>query len=206
MYIELTGSLLYIARMARPKKFTREAILDKAIPIFWRFGLAGTNVQQLEAATGVNKSGLYSEFESKDDIFVAALRRYLETGPALRILGGLPQGFGNIEQFLLLAPSFSDDYAGCLLINASRDVALLPDPAISLISEFNEKRMAAIRSNVEAALPPEQVDAVCDLVWTFFAGICIDANLHPDVAAHRIRVSAFMRLLVNGLATTPAAA
>lgn len=192
--------------MARPKKFTRETILDRAIPVFWKFGLAGTNVQQLEAATGVNKSGLYSEFESKDEIFVAALRRYLETGPALRILGGVPQGLGNIEQFLLLAPRFSDGYAGCLSVNASRDVALLPEAAVELISEFNEKRMASIRSNVRAELPPEQVDGVCDLVWTFFAGICIDANLHPDVEAHRTRVSTFMRLLANGLAPASTAA
>ncbi|TWF48024.1 TetR/AcrR family transcriptional regulator [Neorhizobium alkalisoli] len=181
--------------MARPKKFNRETVLDKAIPVFWRFGLAGTNVQQLEAATGVNKSGLYSEFENKDDMFVEALKRYLETGPALRILANIPLGLGNIEQFLSLAPAFSGDYAGCLSVNSTRDIALLPNAAVRLISDFNETRMAGIRSNVKAVFPDDQVEDVCDLIWTFFSGICIDANLKADVGAHRNRVRAFMRLL-----------
>lgn len=181
--------------MARPKKFNRESVLDKAIPVFWRFGLAGTNVQQLETATGVNKSGLYSEFESKEDIFVESLRRYLETGPALRILGASPRGFANIEQFLLSAPAFSGEVAGCLSVNSTRDVALLPAEAVRLISEFNETRLAGIRSNVEAEFPHDQVDDICDLIWTFFSGVCIDANFRADVDAHRKRVQVFMRVL-----------
>ncbi|TWB46387.1 TetR family transcriptional regulator [Rhizobium sp. ERR 922] len=192
--------------MARPKKFNRETVLDKAIPVFWRYGLAGTNVQQLEAATGVNKSGIYSEFENKDDMFVEALRRYLETGPALRILAKTPLGLGNIEQFLSLAPSFSGNYAGCLSVNSTRDIALLPDAAVRLISDFNETRMAAIRNNVEAELPQDQVDDVCDLIWTFFSGICIDANLNADVGAHRNRVQAFMRLLRSSASSSRTAA
>ncbi len=181
--------------MARPKKFNREGVLDKAIPVFWRFGLAGTNVQQLEAATGVNKSGLYSEFESKDDLFVAALERYLETGPALRILNSSPKGFANIEQFLLSAPTFSVEYAGCFSVNSTRDVATIPAEALKLISEFNERRMAGIRHNVEAEVAPDDVEAVCDLIWTFFSGVCIDANLHIDLDAHKRRVVNFMALL-----------
>lgn len=188
--------------MARPKNFNRETVLDRAIPIFWRFGLAGTNVQQLEEATGVNRSGLYSEFESKEDIFVEALRRYFETGPALRILGASPQGFGNIERFLSLAPLFSDNHAGCFSVNSTRDVAILPDAAVRLISDFNEKRMAGIRRNVEAEFSSEQVEDVCKLIWTIFAGVCIDANLNSDVAAHQNSVQVFMRFLRKSAASS----
>ncbi len=181
--------------MARPKKFNRDGVLDKAIPIFWKFGLAGTNVQTLEAATGVNKSGLYSEFENKEDLFVAALRRYLETGPAMRILEQVPYGLVNIEQFLLRAPTFSLDHAGCLSINSTRDVATLPEEAVQLISKFNDRRMKAIRDNVEAEVASDRVEAVCDLVWTFFSGLCIDANFHADSVQHAKRVQNFMSIL-----------
>lgn len=181
--------------MARPKKFNREGVLDKAIPVFWKYGLAGTNVQTLEEETGVNKSGLYSEFDSKEDLFVAALRRYLETGPALRILEQSPPGFQNIEQFLLHAPAFTADHAGCLSINSTRDIASLPEKAVRLISDFNEQRMAAIRANVETAVAADRVEAICDLVWTFFSGLCIDANLHTDRLQHEKRVQHFMSLL-----------
>src|SRR5262245_7587164 len=35
-------------------------------------------LHELEQATGVNKSGLYAEFEDKEDLFVQSLRYYLE--------------------------------------------------------------------------------------------------------------------------------
>src|SRR5580700_9531967 len=70
--VELTDNVA----MGRRKLFTREDVLDKAIPVFWKHGLAETSVQDLEQATGVRKSGLYAEFKDKEDLFVESLRRY----------------------------------------------------------------------------------------------------------------------------------
>ena len=52
--------------MGRPKKFSRKGVLEKALPVFWRRGFADASLHELEQATGVNKSGLYSEFEDED--------------------------------------------------------------------------------------------------------------------------------------------
>jgi AcrR family transcriptional regulator len=65
--------------MGRPKGFSREEVLEKAMPVFWKHGFADTSLQELERATGVNKSGLYTEFRDKEDLFVACLRHYLES-------------------------------------------------------------------------------------------------------------------------------
>ena len=54
--------------MGRPKGFSREEVLEKAMPVFWKHGFADTSLQELEQATGVNKSGLYSEFRDKEDL------------------------------------------------------------------------------------------------------------------------------------------
>ncbi len=53
--------------MARPKQFNRTNVLDKAIPVFWMYGLAGASLSQLEQATGLNRSSLYAEFSSKEE-------------------------------------------------------------------------------------------------------------------------------------------
>jgi hypothetical protein len=55
--------------MGRPKNFNREGVLEKALPVFCRRGFADASLHQLEMATGVNKSGLYSEFKDKEDLF-----------------------------------------------------------------------------------------------------------------------------------------
>ena len=51
--------------MGRRRNFSREDVLTKAIPMFWKRGFADTKVEDLEEATGVNKSGLYSEFRQQ---------------------------------------------------------------------------------------------------------------------------------------------
>jgi len=72
--VELTDKVA----MGRRKLFTREDVLNKTIPVFWKHGLAETSVQDLEHATGVRKSGLYAEFKDKEDLFVASIRQYFD--------------------------------------------------------------------------------------------------------------------------------
>ncbi len=71
---ESRNSRLHLIAMGRPKGFTREDVLLKAISVFWEKGFSDTRLQDLEQATGVNKSGLYSEFKNKEDIFLESLR------------------------------------------------------------------------------------------------------------------------------------
>src|SRR6202171_5718477 len=89
--------------MGRPKNFSREEVLEKAMPVFWKSGFATTSLQARERATGVNKSGLYTEFRDKEDLFVACLRHYLESQEKRGLLTKEPLGWKNVESFL--APS-----------------------------------------------------------------------------------------------------
>ena len=86
--------------MGRPKGFSREEVLEKAMPVFWKHGFADTSLQDLERATCVNKSGLYTEFRDKEDLFVACLRHYLESQEKRGLLTKEPLGWKNVETFL----------------------------------------------------------------------------------------------------------
>src|SRR6202030_1464503 len=94
--VELTDKL----QMGRRKLFTREDVLNKTIPVFWKHGLAETSVQDLEQATGVRKSGLYAEFKDKEDLFVASIRQYFDMLRARGTLKKQPMGWNNVEGFL----------------------------------------------------------------------------------------------------------
>src|SRR5260221_383943 len=85
--------------MGRPKNFTRDAVLEKALPVFWRRGFADASLHELEQATGVKKSGLYAEFKDKEDLFVQSLRYYLESLEEKGLLTAEPLGWNNIERF-----------------------------------------------------------------------------------------------------------
>ena len=121
--------------MGRPKNFTREEVLEKAMSVFWKHGFADTSLQDLERATGVNKSGLYSEFRDKKDLFVACLRRYLESQGRRGLLTKEPLGWHNIETFLKNGPLNKPEQQGCFSVNSMREFAILPDEAHTVVSE-----------------------------------------------------------------------
>ena len=81
--------------MARPKNFSRDGVLEKALPVFWKHGFADTSLQELGKATGVHKSGLCSEFSGKEDLFLESLRFYLDRMPQRELLMAEPLGWDS---------------------------------------------------------------------------------------------------------------
>lgn len=65
--------------MGRPRAFDETAVLDAAAGEFRVHGFDGTSTEQLCEAAGVRRSSLYNTFESKDELFVRALGRYIDS-------------------------------------------------------------------------------------------------------------------------------
>jgi AcrR family transcriptional regulator len=193
--IELFGAERDIAGMGRPRKFNREGVLAKALPVFWKYGFARTTLPDLERATGVNKSGLYSEFESKEDLFLACLRYYLDTRTGNALLSAEPLGWDNIEKFLEEAPSCALDQSGCFVVNSMRELTGLPPQARKIIVDGRAKLKRLLKANILSAAPQMDADTVCDLVSVFFSGICIEANLNSDRSRARQKIKNFMKVL-----------
>jgi TetR/AcrR family transcriptional repressor of nem operon len=56
---------------------TRERIIESAMALLNRRGIADTSIADLMKATDLEKGGIYRHFDSKDEIVGAALRRYI---------------------------------------------------------------------------------------------------------------------------------
>lgn len=67
------------ARRGRPRQFDYEEVLDAALRTFWRRGFAGTSVDDLTEAMGLNRPSLYAAFGNKDAAYAAAIQRYATT-------------------------------------------------------------------------------------------------------------------------------
>ncbi len=61
----------------RPRSFDTDEVLDRVRDTFWRYGYAGTSMDQLSAATGLHKPSLYGAFGDKRKLYLAALDNYL---------------------------------------------------------------------------------------------------------------------------------
>ena len=190
--------------MGRPKNFDRTEVLEKAMPLFWKRGFADTGLQDLEQATGVNKSGLYSEFKNKEDLFLEALKHYSATRKGRDLLSVEPLGWGNLDAFLKYKLARKDGLSGCFAVNTMRESELLPHEAQEIIAESrgNLKQLFlkniaagkaedARRKNHEgkdgkegrdtrAGLSPE---ALTEIFSTWFSGLCIEQNMKSSKAS-----------------------
>ena len=163
--------------MGRPKNFSRRGVLEKALPVFWRRGFADASLHELEQATGVNKSGLYSEFEDKEDLFIQSLQYYLESLEKKGLLTAEPLGWNNIERFLKMGPCNMEGQKGCFAVNSMREFAILPPEVAGIITRSRNKLKQLIVRNIEVEHPKMNAESLAALVLTFFTGLSMEHNL-----------------------------
>jgi TetR/AcrR family transcriptional regulator, copper-responsive repressor len=180
--------------MARPRNFSREGVLEKALPVFWKHGFADASLQELEKATGVNKSGLYSEFSGKEDLFLESLRFYLDR-MQLGLLMVEPLGWDNVEQFLKLGPRTTEGQKGCFAVSSMRELAILPPAAIEMLGRGRMQLKQLIAKNIEAEKPKADVNDLASMVLTFFTGLSVEQNLKSSRAATGRKVDKLMQVL-----------
>jgi TetR/AcrR family transcriptional regulator, copper-responsive repressor len=181
--------------MGRPKNFSREEVLEKAMPIFWKRGFSDTTLQDLERATGVNKSGLYTEFRDKEDLFVACLRHYLQSQEKRGLLTKEPLGWKNVEIFLKNGPLNRGEQQGCFSINSMREFAILPGEAYGVVTENRALVQHLLAMNIEAEKPEMAPSAIAEMVLSFFSGLCIERNLKSGRASSTRKIENFMTAL-----------
>ena len=183
--------------MGRPKTFSREEVLAKAYPVFWEHGFADTSVQELERATGVNKSGLYAEFTGKEDLFLHSLHYYLETGPRRKLLFVEPLGWENIERFLKFVIENAPGQKGCFCVSSMRELDILPPEAAKILADSRAKLKELVTANLAAVRPKPKmpIEELAEMVLTFFTGLSTEQYLNPSRAARVRRVDNLLRVL-----------
>src|SRR6202140_3209776 len=193
--IELFSSLSNNVSMGRPKNFSREEVLEKAMPVFWKHGFADTTLQELERATGVNKSGLYTEFRDKEDLFVACLRHYLESQGKRGLLTRKPLGWNNVETFLKNGPLNKGERQGCFSVNSMREFAILPDEAYGVVTENRALLQRLLALKIEVEKPKMAPSAIAEMVLAFFSGLCIERNIKSGTTSWARKIENFMTAL-----------
>ena len=64
-------------RRGRPRRYDADEALARALDTFWNAGFAATSVDDLSAATGMNRPSLYGAFGDKQALYLQALERYM---------------------------------------------------------------------------------------------------------------------------------
>lgn len=67
-------------RRGRPPAYVPEVALARATKAFWESGFAATSLDDLAAATGMNRPSLYGAFGDKHALYLKALTTYWDAG------------------------------------------------------------------------------------------------------------------------------
>ena len=65
-------------RRGRPRAYDPQAALLRATDAFWRNGYSGTSLDEIAAATEMNRPSLYAAFGDKQRLYLKALAHYWE--------------------------------------------------------------------------------------------------------------------------------
>jgi AcrR family transcriptional regulator len=103
---------------------TRQAVIDQAVEIAGRLGVAGLTIGTLASATGMSKSGLYAHFRSKEALQLAVLASAREhfVDQVIRPALAAPRGEQRVRVlFERWLTTSSSGAAGCLFVSAATE-------------------------------------------------------------------------------------
>ncbi|WP_454624721.1 TetR/AcrR family transcriptional regulator [Bradyrhizobium cenepequi] len=72
-------------RRGRPRAYEPDVALGKALDLFRKRGFAATSLDDLSAATGMNRPSLYGAFGDKRDLYIKSYQRYRDDARAAMV-------------------------------------------------------------------------------------------------------------------------
>jgi AcrR family transcriptional regulator len=191
----------------RPRAYDPEQALARALGAFWRGGFSGTSLDDLSAATGMNRPSLYGAFGDKRELYLAALERYVaasRAGMAESLDPDLPLPDGMLRVYeRALALYFGDAEAplGCFLVGtaateAARDASVRDRLGSGLreLTRTFEARLRLARERAEIA-PDADPALLANLAGAVLHSLALRSRAGDSRASLRAFARGAVRLL-----------
>jgi AcrR family transcriptional regulator len=142
-------------RRGRPRAYDPQVALARAAQVFWKAGYAGTSLDDLAAATGMNRPSLYAAFGDKRDLYLKTLDYYREESRALarHALADNPTLRVFLKRFYdkALALYLTDGPRGCYSIGTAATVAAVDDGVRAFLADSMRTTDSFLTHQIEKA-------------------------------------------------------
>ncbi len=176
--------------VGRKRNFDTEVALTRAMELFWRNGFNGTSLSQLTAAMGINKPSMYAAFGNKEEVFISALKLYVQKhgvphfDKLLDEQVSLPQ---RIQNYLVSVAEMLADKnlpGGCMVTFGTCEAGgdSLPSAAVETVSQTNFKSIELLTEFFKAEqekgnlAPSSSPEILADLLMTLQFGLAVMAR------------------------------
>lgn len=170
----------------------RRRLLDAALEVFAERGLANASLDEVAARAGLTKGAIYSNFESKDDLFFAMMNDQALTrlDAIRRVLAGAkldgPSTEALFEIGRVLTEAFTEQRQWELVLLDFWRRALGDDAVRSrFVAQRRELRSAIAEAIVQILggspeAPGLDLDEVVTVVLALYNGLAIERYVDPD--------------------------
>ncbi|HEF5152240.1 TetR family transcriptional regulator [Burkholderia multivorans] len=133
----------------------RERLLDAAEALIYSGGIHATGVDAIVKRSGAARKSIYSHFESKEALVVAALERRDARWMRWFVDATLARGKSPRAQLLGMFDVLRDwfaqpDFHGCAFLNTSGEIADADDPVRVVAREHKVRLLAFVRERLDA--------------------------------------------------------
>ena len=129
--------------------------IARAAEVFWKAGYAGTSLDDLVAATGMNRPSLYAAFGDKRDLYLKTLEYYRDEGRALarEALAGSPKLRVFLKRFYdnALDLYLAGGPRGCFSIGTAATVAAVDDGVREFLADSMRTTDSFLKNQIEKA-------------------------------------------------------
>ncbi len=173
------------------KQYNQADVIEQAMRTFWAHGYEGTSIGDLVAATGINRGSLYSAFDGKRSLYIAALEhfdRVYRSEFLAELAEKYPPRDAIVVAFETAARSDGSDGdpGGCFLVNTALelsphdpDIAALVQVSFAEVEDFFARMIdRAKQSGSMASTTPTQ--ATAKALLGLFLGLRVMARARAD--------------------------
>ena len=122
--------------MGRKKEFDEDAVLHKAMRLFWEQGYEKTSMQELVSHMGIHKKSMYDTFGDKQSLYVKTLKRYSEMleQSVKRGMADTRSAKEAIRLLFEMAIQQQEEFpGGCFVVNTAVELAKHDSEAIDWV-------------------------------------------------------------------------
>ncbi len=138
----------------RPREFDRDAVLAKAMDVFWEYGFSKTTYASLEKATGLHRQSLVYAFGDKKALFQAVLQYYAmkRVQPIINQLQAPGSPLSNIRATfdLWLDDARREATGGCLFVNTCGELGQTEPEFAWVIQQSVQQLVETFKRTFEA--------------------------------------------------------
>lgn len=192
--------------MAGTRQFDESALLEKVLTTFWQQGYSKTSMQELAAATGVQRGSLYNAYGDKEELFLLAFDlyrdRYVSEMKASLDHDDLRTALQAFFSFAITSMTTGTPSRGCLstktVVGTEGLEAPIHSAIQSLVDEIEEALFIRLSQPDAASRLNLPAREAARMAVTLTRGLVAIERIYRDKKRMKATAESFVKLLLKG--------